>query len=251
MNLRVFSFIPFLISMFLGAEQSAPLRLLTYNIHHAEGLDRKVDYERIAEIIRKTNPHIVALQEVDRDTHRTENVDQAQKLAELLNYQFVFGKALNFQGGAYGLAIMSQGEIISKRTFALPYRVGQEPRIVLEAKVKLGQSWPVIHFYNAHLCHLSNETRMEQVQRIIQIIPQASDSITLLAGDFNTRPQSAPMELLWERGWRDLLEPHDGIDYLLVSSKAKYDLKSSAIINEPIASDHNPVFAELILNFKP
>ena len=248
MKLRIFYFLSLFVSFLVSAEETQPLRIMSYNIHHGEGLDGKVDYERIAGIIRKAAPHIVALQEVDHETVRTKHVDQAKRLAELLDYQVVFGKALNFQGGAYGLAVLSRGEIVSKRTFALPYRIGQEPRIILEAKIKLGIDWPVIRVYNAHLCHLSAETRLEQVQRMIQIIPENKNSLTLIAGDFNTRPKNAPMELLWEKGWSDLLESHNGIDYLLASPGAKIKLKSSHIIDAPVASDHNPVFAELILN---
>ena len=143
---------------------------------------------------------------------------------------------------------MARGNIHSKCTFALPYRIGQEPRIVLEAKIELGDDWPLIQLFNAHLCHLSAETRLEQVQRMIQIIPKYTENLTLLAGDFNARPQTAPMDLLWKQGWNDCLETHDGIDYLLSSPGAKVHLKSSRIIQAPSASDHNPVFAELILN---
>ena len=248
MNPRIFSFLFLFVSLLVAAEGNRSLRIMTYNIHHAEGVDGKVDYERIAAIIRKADPHIVALQEVDRETLRTQQVDQAKRLADLLDYQVVFGKALNFQGGAYGLAIMARGNIHSKCTFALPYRIGQEPRIVLEAKIELGDDWPLIQLFNAHLCHLSAETRLEQVQRMIQIIPNNTDNLTLLAGDFNARPQTAPMDLLWKQGWNDCLETHDGIDYLLSSPGAKVQLKSSRIIQAPLASDHNPVFAELILN---
>lgn len=143
---------------------------------------------------------------------------------------------------------MSRGEIVSKRTFALPYRINQEPRIILEAQIKLGKDLPLIHVYNAHLCHLSAETRLEQIQRIIQIIPENKENLTLLAGDFNTRPKSAPMKLLWEKGWSELLPSHNGIDYLLVPPEARIKLKSSRIIDAPIASDHNPIFAELLLD---
>lgn len=97
MNLRALYFLFLFVSFLVSADEAHPLRIMSYNIHHAEGLDGKVDYERIAEIIRKTDPHIIALQEVDKNTGHAKYVDQAKRLAELLNYQFAFGKALNFQ----------------------------------------------------------------------------------------------------------------------------------------------------------
>jgi endonuclease/exonuclease/phosphatase family metal-dependent hydrolase len=52
------------------------LRVLSYNIHHAEGVDRKLDVERIAAVIQSVKPDLVALQEVDRNVKRTGGVDQ-------------------------------------------------------------------------------------------------------------------------------------------------------------------------------
>ena len=40
------------------------LRVMTYNIHHAEGLDGKVDLERIANVLRQSNADVIALQEL-------------------------------------------------------------------------------------------------------------------------------------------------------------------------------------------
>ena len=245
MNNRILCIFYFITSLLMGAEEPHRLRILTYNIHHAEGLDGKVDYERIAGIIRKTDADIIALQEIDNQTTRTQGVDQAKKLASILGFHVVFGKALNFQGGTYGLAIMSRGQIKSSRTFALPYHIGQEPRIVLEATIDLGDGIPIINVFNAHLCHLSQDTRLEQVERILQILPDVTP--LFLVGDFNARPDSAPMKLLWQKGWVDLLESPNGIDYLLSSSDTLVDLKSSLIIDAPIASDHRPVLAEILL----
>ena len=40
------------------------LRILSYNIHHGEGMDGKLDLPRIASVITSVQPDIVALQEV-------------------------------------------------------------------------------------------------------------------------------------------------------------------------------------------
>jgi hypothetical protein len=47
------------------------LRVLTYNIHHGEGVDGRLDVERIARLINEHQPDLVALQEVDRGVART------------------------------------------------------------------------------------------------------------------------------------------------------------------------------------
>lgn len=227
-------------------EKPPVLRLLTYNIHHAEGLDGKVDTDRITHIIRKTKADIIALQEVDQHTQRTDRVDQSALIASKLNYHDVFGKALHFQGGKYGLTILSRWPIASHKVYALPYRIHQEPRIALEARIRPDNGLPELCFINTHLCHLSEITRSEQVQRILQIAPAEGKAEVFLAGDFNAKPNSKPMETLWHRNWTDLLGKHDGIDYLLAHASDHWEVTSSETVNAPIASDHMPVFAELI-----
>ena len=92
----------------------ASLRVLTYNIHIGKGLDGKLDLERIARVIRDSKADVVALQEVDVKTRRTENVDQAAELARLTNMHVHFGKAMDHDGGAYGVAILSRFELSEK-----------------------------------------------------------------------------------------------------------------------------------------
>ena len=57
----------------LQAADTAPssFRLMTFNIHHGEGTDGKVDLERIAKVMGEAQADIVALQEVDRGASRT------------------------------------------------------------------------------------------------------------------------------------------------------------------------------------
>ena len=83
--LRGWSLFLILIGVFAAASASARsedpprLRVLTYNIHHGQGTDGKFDYARLAEIIVKLRPDLVALQEVDRGTRRASGLDQAQR----------------------------------------------------------------------------------------------------------------------------------------------------------------------------
>lgn len=226
-------------------QESQVLRLLTYNIHHAEGLDGKVDYDRIARIIRETNADIIALQEIDVQTQRTDRVDQASKIATKLGMHHVFGKAIHFQGGQYGLAVLSRWPVDSHKVYALPYRINQEPRIALETRIRPDDGLPELCFINTHLCHLSESNRTEQVQRLLQIIPRNESAQVFLAGDFNARPDSAPMQRLWKEDWKDLLSEHQGIDYLLAPGSSQWKVRTARIVNAPVASDHLPVYVEL------
>src|SRR4051794_910403 len=91
----------------LRAEE-APLRprVLTYNIHHGEGTDGRLDLGRIAGVIKSCQADVVGLQEVDQATERSGGVDQAATLSELTGLHATFGKAIDYRGGAYGLAVL-------------------------------------------------------------------------------------------------------------------------------------------------
>ena len=127
-----------------AAEDQAPrtLRLLTYNVHHGKGSDGKLDLDRVALVIKAANPDIVAVQEIDQRTRRSGDVDQAARLGELTSLHSVFGKAMDYQGGAYGLALLARWPVIASQTHSLPADEGIEPRAVLEAHVRIEKADP-------------------------------------------------------------------------------------------------------------
>ena len=75
--------------------------MLSYNIHHAEGVDNKLDLERIANVILSVKPDIIALQEVDQKATRSGSVDQPAELARLTKMNVAFGANIPLQGGHY------------------------------------------------------------------------------------------------------------------------------------------------------
>ena len=97
------------------------LRVLTYNIHHGEAMDKKFDYQRLAKVINDLSPDIVALQEVDVGTERAGGVDQAALLGKLCRMHHAFGPAMPYQGGQYGEAILSRFPIEKVLVHPLPY----------------------------------------------------------------------------------------------------------------------------------
>ena len=84
------------------------LRVMTYNIHHGEGLDGKVDLLRIAQLIQREGADIVALQEVDKGVARTARRDLPAELAELTGMACVFSNNFPYQGGEYGNAVLTR-----------------------------------------------------------------------------------------------------------------------------------------------
>ena len=229
-----------------GQEPARPsLRLVTYNIHHAEGTDGKFDYQRLANIISNLKPDLVALQEVDTKTRRASGVDQAAHLAELTGMHHAFGNAMHFSGGQYGEAILSRFPLEDIKVYRLPFRAGQEPRCALAARIKPDNGLPEFVFVGTHLCHQSKETRTEQAQQINRIFAARDGLPVILAGDLNARPKSDPMkELLTER-WIDAIAPQSRIGYILYRSSGPWRVVEVNIVDDRVASDHRPVLAVL------
>ncbi len=71
------------------------------------------------------------------------------------------------------------------------------------------------------------------------------DVPVILAGDFNARPASAPMNVLLESDWLDAVAPQSRIDYVLLRKGDPWKIVDVRVIDEPVASDHDPVLVTL------
>ncbi len=229
----------------LPAVQAERLRVLTYNIHHGEGTDGKFDYERLAGLIVGLRPDVAALQEVDRGTERAGGVDQVARLAELTGMQSVFGRAMPYDGGEYGVAILSRFPIERFEAFPLPFDSGQEPRVLLRARVVPDNGLPVFDFWGTHLCHQSEAVRMHQVKQIRWVLGRFGAVPAVLAGDFNARPGSGPMAAMLAGDWIDAVAPRSEIDYVLYRRRDAWRRAEAMVVEEETVSDHRPVLVEL------
>ena len=120
-----------------GKQPTAPrLRVLTYNIHHAEGVDGKFDLGRIARLIKKEKPDLVAVQEVDVKTRRSDGVDQAAELARLTGMHYFFGKFMDYNGGEYGQMVLSKHPIV-RGGEKLPRPVAEMPAAATRITLKV------------------------------------------------------------------------------------------------------------------
>lgn len=84
------------------------LRVATFNVHHCEGLDGRVDIERVARVIDRTGADLVALQELDSGMPRTGRVDQPSELERLTGLHVTFHPTLERSGGRYGIGMAAR-----------------------------------------------------------------------------------------------------------------------------------------------
>src|SRR6184192_542653 len=91
-----------------SAASTKKIRVMTYNIHVGVGMDKKLDLARIAKVINSQHCDLVGLQEVDRGVERTQRIDEIAELAKLTKMDYAFAFNLKYQGGQYGVAILSR-----------------------------------------------------------------------------------------------------------------------------------------------
>lgn len=232
------------------------IRVLSYNLHHGEGVDGKVDLKRIARIITDAHADIVALQEVDQKTQRTGGVDQAAELARLTGLHFAYGKAMAYQGGAYGQALLSRWPLTEFVVHPLPNPTQVEPRIAISAQVRPpGQLG--FRFVGTHLDANRDDTaRWQQTARLIELFG-TDKTPTILVGDFNARPETRILQTLLQpftdasarqpAPTSPAENPKARIDFVLLRPATTWRVLSSTVILEAVASDHRPLLVELIL----
>jgi len=115
------------------APGTTTLRVVSYNIRHGRGMDNEVNLPRTAEVLRRLQPDIVGLQEVDSVVERSGRVAEAQALGDRLGLQHAFGGFMAYQGGQYGMGILSRFPI--RRVIPVRLPDGNEPRIALAAEL--------------------------------------------------------------------------------------------------------------------
>lgn len=236
------------------SQATATLRVLAYNIRHAQGNDDVIDLERAALVINALRPDIVALQEVDSVVERTGGVDQATVLGQLIGMNSVFGAFFDYQGGRYGMALLSKYPFVSYENHRLPD--GLEPRTALAVTVRVGEPAREIIVAGIHF-YATAEERYAQARRLVEVYRNETTPI-ILAGDFNSTPDSEVIDLLRQAGWHipgkgeDHFtfrsdEPDREIDYIMYRPEDRFEVVELDVIDEPLVSDHRPVLLELRL----
>lgn len=168
-------------------------RILTYNVHRCVGTDRKLDVGRVAEVIARQQPDIVALQELDVGRLRTGMVDQAHEIARRLEMAYHFHPAMRVEEELYGDAILTIYPERLVRAAALPaYGGGNfiEPRGALWVAVDI--DGVEVQIINTHLGLIPRE-QQDQAQALAGeawVSHPLCVSPAILLGDFNATASS-------------------------------------------------------------
>lgn len=229
-------------------DSSRVVKVLTFNILHGATLKGDFNLDVLADVIKSTNPDLVALQEVDFKTNRALKYDLVTELGWRTGLTPIFGKAMPYDGGEYGEGILSRYSFVKTRNVSLPCSPGNEPRAALQV-VCLLPSGDTISFIGTHLDHTNDEhDRITQARTINHVFSNNSYP-SILAGDLNAVPDSEPMnilELMWMASYKPenpemtfpSNDPQHKIDYILYYPQQRWQVLSREVICDTIASDH-------------
>jgi endonuclease/exonuclease/phosphatase family metal-dependent hydrolase len=229
------------------------LRVVSYNIRHGRGLDDQVDLARTAAVLRELAPDLVALQEVDQGVARSGGVDQAAELGRMLGMEHAFGSFMDYQGGRYGMAVLSRRPIRNAETIELP--PGNEPRIALLVEVE-GPDGAALSLVSVHFDWVRDDAlRHAQASALCAHLDRLRGPY-LVVGDFNDEPGSRTLALFEARA-RAAAKP-DGaastfpadapqkeIDFVFAAPRDRWEAREVRVVDERLASDHRPVLAVL------
>lgn len=224
------------------------LRVVSYNIRHGEGIDRKLDLKRTAAVLKALRPDFVALQEVDRVVARSGKVDQAAELGKMLGMHHAFGKFMDFGGGEYGLAVLSKFPIVATHVHKLPD--GAEPRVVLEVVTEPVAGGGRLSVCSVHLDWTKEALRVAQIKALEKKLAERKHPVVLV-GDFNAKPDSETMQFV-QKGWKIIPKtgdrltfsanrPRIEIDYVVTRGVGKG--ATCRVVDEQVASDHRPLLS--------
>lgn len=242
-----------------NGDSTFDLRVLSYNIHHANPPSRSevIDVDAIASVIKKQQPHLVALQELDVFTERSgKTLHQAEKLAEMTGMKAYFAKAIDYGGGEYGVAILSKFPMEAMKNTPLPTakETNGEPRTLATVVVTLPQGKKIL-FACTHLDAQRQDTnRLLQINSIVDIL-KAEKLPVIIAGGFNSVAGTAIINTLDSYFTRTCttncgftipqINPTKTIDFIAYKPADAFNVIEHHIPDEKYASDHLPVASVL------
>ena len=243
----------------IRGQEPLKLRVLCYNIHYGQGTDGVYDIERLAAVINRAKPDLVALQEVDVGVQRSGRIHEAQLLGELTGMAVRFGPTQHYEGGLFGNAVLTRFPILDVVIQPLPYTESTPelvtyPRAAIAVTVR-GPNDKPLRFISTHFQHNVADDRVAEAKAINSLFASDDASMpTILAGDMNATPDAEPIQILLER-WSNAsddppspsapsINPRSRIDYIFYRPASHFRVTHATVIEETMASDHRPVLAD-------
>lgn len=230
------------------------VKVMSYNIHHGADREETDRLHEMGSFIKNSGADIIALQEVDSVCTRTKGVDQMKILAAITGMHYAFVRHYAYQGGAYGMGILSRYPILNIRNKRLTLLKGTKSSstAMIVADIVISKSKKVI-MASAHFA-LDDSSRWVQAQEVVDYLRQEKMPV-IFVGDLNAKPEAPEINYL-KKYFVDtdtgnvftFPAPHAErkIDYIFVKKSNLKRVKNYRVFINDL-SDHLPVMADISL----
>lgn len=238
----------------LDTTANLAVRIMTWNIHGGVGSDRRMDLERVIQLIKRHSPDIVAIQEIGsrRRTGAPEG-PAFERLVAALGPHAAEARVITAPDGDYGHALIGRWPLIDVvyHDISLARR---EPRVAIETTATTPAG--PLHLVAAHL-GLSFHERRHQA-RLLRSVAESGAARSVVLGDFNDwlsrgSVQAALAEAMPVRTRHKTFPawfPVFALDRIYCRPGAML-VRSCTDPLARFASDHLPVIADLDLTATP
>jgi len=232
------------------------LRLATYNIHKARGMDGRTRLDRIAAVIESLDADVIALQEVVGNG--PEEDGQAAALGALLGMGWAMDSVRLLRGKSYGNVVLSRLPIAQTHQCNLSCDK-REPRGCM--RVDIDVAGQALHVFNVHLGTAVFERRRQAPMLAEFVTDRQAGGPKVLLGDFNEWVKGLTSKTLGEmlegvdlthhlrrrRTYPGML-PMFHLDHIYVDGGLKVE-KVTLPRNRLtlVASDHLPLVADCVM----
>ena len=244
----------------MGQNRKNTIKVMTYNVRHCNPPSKKgvIEVESIAKVINDAKPDLVALQEIDKFTNRSGvELDQAKELGRLTGMYSYFVKAIDWDGGDYGVAILSRFKILDSMHLTLPMADGIKGEARAAAIIKVKIKKKELLFASTHL-DIVKEHRELQASTIVDYFSKSKLPV-ILSGDLNDMPESETLKMFGNHFQITCALPSCGktfpqvnpartIDYIMYKPGNLFKTVNHQVIPNEYASDHRPVLSTISFN---
>lgn len=229
--------------LLLSCNSGEEMRIMSYNVHHCRGMDNKIDYMRIAEVINRVSPHFVALQELDSATARNNGKVCIEELSRETGMYASYASAIKFGGGSYGIGLLSKEKPMTTAVVGLESH-GEARRLLVAEFEEYAVA--CTHF------PLNAEDRLASAKIVCDALNGYKKPL-FLAGDMNCTADAPEQKVLGEyfvtlnnsaECTYPSTTPEECIDYIyFLKNGYNCTVKESRVMfGDSIASDHLPVY---------